>query len=99
MPDVTAQVVKSFGIGEEDDRRSRLRRWVDKQTVKKPSVTYNMILLSLTSTVVWAGVTLAFAGRLADHVCDWGDEGLMCLKTPEQRSVQPASSAVGNPSK
>lgn len=30
-----------------------IRKWIDRLTVRKYSVTYNMILLSLVSTMVW----------------------------------------------
>ena len=89
IKEVTAQVAASFGLGNPSDRRSWFRRWVDKQTVKKPSVTYNMILLSLLATIVWAAVTVTFTGRLMSHICDIKDEGLVCLQTSEQRSAQP----------
>lgn len=93
MEEVAAQVADSLGVGKPNDQRSRLRRWVDKQTVKKPSVTYNMILLSLFSTIVWAAVTVTFTGRLASHICDINDEGLVCLQTPEQQSIQPSAAS------
>lgn len=89
MGDVIDQVSVSLGVGKSSDQRSRLRRWVDKQTVRKPSVTYNMILLSLISTMVWALVTIAFTSRLADHICDIKGGRLSCLQTAQQQAVQP----------
>lgn len=68
LPEVKAQVEKSFGDGQNLEKRSFLRRWVDRQTVRKYSVTYNMILLSLISTIIWTIVFLVFTSRLvANH--------------------------------
>ena len=43
-----------------NQRQSYVRRWVDKQIVKKPSVSYHMILLSIVSTVIWFCAFLFF---------------------------------------
>lgn len=69
LPDVKLQVQKSFSDGQSIERRSFLRRWVDRQTVRKYSVTYNMILLSLISTIIWALVFIIFAVRLGRSCC------------------------------
>jgi hypothetical protein len=88
IADVTAQVSDSLGIGKSGDDRSWLRRWVDRQTARKPSVTYNMILLSLLSTVVWAVVTAAFSWRLAEHVCGSQRGGPSCFSAAQQQAIQ-----------
>ena len=70
MSDVISQVDKSLrsGVG---DGQSWLRRWVNQRIVKKYSVTYNMILLSMFATCLWFLVACVFIFRLADHYCDW----------------------------
>ena len=44
---------------------SHLRKWVDRQVTKKPSVSYNMILLSLVTIVTW---TLLFSTMLIKEI-------------------------------
>ncbi len=41
-----------------------LRKFVDRQTVSKPSVTFNMIILSLVVFIVWVVVSIIFVARL-----------------------------------
>jgi len=41
-------------LGNTRDDKGSLRKWVDKQVLKKPSVSYNMTLLSLGSMLAWA---------------------------------------------
>ena len=66
--EVRAQVERSLASGQASEKRSFVRRWVDRQIVKKYSVTYNMILLSLLSTVVWLLVAVTMATRsLIEH--------------------------------
>ena len=48
--EIRDQVMKSLEAG---GKRSSLRTWIDKQIITKPSVTSQMIYLSLTSTVIW----------------------------------------------
>jgi hypothetical protein len=67
LPEVKNQVSGSLSRGQGLETRSALRRWVDRQTVKKHSVTYNMILLSLVSTIIWAIVFLVFLARLISN--------------------------------
>lgn len=38
-----------------------LRAWVDKEVLKKPSVTYHMILLSLVALLFWVGLFAYYA--------------------------------------
>lgn len=76
--EVIEQVEASFRRS--DEHRAFLRRWVDRQIIKKPSVTYHMIKLSLTSTVVWAIVATTFWWRLGDHLCRGYHWCLFCLK-------------------
>lgn len=64
IPEVIDQVNRSFYDGQDLEKRSALRRWVDRQTVRKHSVTYNMILLSLVSTAIWTIVFIVFSVRL-----------------------------------
>ena len=59
--EIREQVVRSLSAGGE---RSFLRRWIDRQIVKKPSVTSQMIYLSLTSTTIWILVAAILVLRL-----------------------------------
>lgn len=70
LPEVKAQVADSLSHGQDLETRSALRRWVDKQTLRKHSVTYNMILLSLVATAIWAAVFLVFLVRLISKYWD-----------------------------
>ena len=79
LPDVKKQVEQSLSEGQALDRRSSLRKWVDRQTVRKYSVTYNMILLSLVSTAVWFTVFLVFLARLVGHYCRFVDGCVKCF--------------------
>lgn len=63
LTDVRKQVENSLKSGQISEKRSGLRKWVYNMTVRKYSVTYNMILLSLFSTILWFVVTSAFIGR------------------------------------
>lgn len=65
LSEVREQVRRSLQRGQASEKRSFVRRWVDWLTVKKYSVTYNMILLSLVSTVLWFFVAVALAIRSA----------------------------------
>jgi hypothetical protein len=51
------------GIG---SKKSFVRRWVDRQILKKPSVSYNMILLSIFSICLWAYVSIILTWALRD---------------------------------
>lgn len=64
IDDVKKQVRDSLDRGQETERRSFVRRWIDNLTVKKYSVTYNMILLSLVSTAMWFVVATILLVRL-----------------------------------
>ncbi|HEX8224260.1 MAG TPA: hypothetical protein VF605_10640 [Allosphingosinicella sp.] len=79
LPEVKDQVARSLSQGQVLEKRSRLRRWVDGQTVRKHSVTYNMILLSLVSTIIWATVFLVFLGRLILAYREVFDAYLRCF--------------------
>lgn len=78
--DVIKQVEGSLASEGRNDDRSHLRRWVDLQIVKKYSVTYNMILLSMWSTCLWSVVTIVFFIRMIDHYCDFNSGCLTCFK-------------------
>jgi len=78
----TAEVVeqvRSSLYGSHGDGRSFVRKWIDSKVIKKYSVTYNMILLSLFATTVWAMVTGIFVERLVDHYCDLRGWCLTCF--------------------
>jgi hypothetical protein len=64
--EVRRQVEKSLGHGQSAEKRSIIRIWVDRLTIRKYSVTYNMILLSMVSTVIWFFVTIVFLVRAFD---------------------------------
>ncbi len=57
MPDVIDQVRNSLEDAANYGKRSRLRQFLDRQILKKPSVSHYMILLSLTSTILWGVVS------------------------------------------
>ena len=76
MAEVKQQVRESLSSGQGFEVRSWLRRWIDKQTVSKPSVTYNMILLSLFSTLIWLIVTIIIFFRVVAPACTFDD---LCL--------------------
>jgi hypothetical protein len=76
--EVIAQVSKSLGSSHSGEKKSPLRRWVNKSTIKKHSVTYHMILLALCSVAVWIVVLVAFLLRLALYLCDIVDGCLRC---------------------
>ena len=59
-------------------RRWFLRRWVDRQILKKPSVTANMIYLSMMCTAVWALVTSVFAWRIAPSLWRFFENLIAC---------------------
>ena len=68
--DVIDQVRLSFEDAYLSGDKSRARRWIDRQVLKKPSVSHYMILLSLTSMVLWALVSISYGynfGRSAWH--------------------------------
>lgn len=67
--EVVAQVDESLNNGRVSEKRSFLRKWIDRLTARKYSVTYNMILLSLWAVFLWFLVTLVFFVRLIEHYC------------------------------
>lgn len=64
-PDVIKQVKQSLEDASSLGDRGVVRRWLDRQILKKPSVSHYMILLSLTSTALWGAVSLAQVYDLA----------------------------------
>lgn len=77
IAEVIQQVNDSL-VGSQGDGRSFIRKWIDAKIVKKYSVTYNMILLSMFATGVWAVVTIIFTETLVDHYCDLRGWCLIC---------------------
>ena len=67
--------------------RGAVRRWVDTQILKKPSVSHYMIMLSLTSTMLWATVSVAQAYDLARsaYILD----GIAVKGTPDKATSKP----------
>lgn len=53
---IEVQVEQSLTGG---TKRSFFRRWIDRQILKKPSVTFNMIVLSLVATLIWTIISVA----------------------------------------
>lgn len=47
------------------------RKFIDRQILLKPSVTLNMIALSLMVALVWTVISGILAYRLWDEHCDW----------------------------
>ena len=78
-PDIVAQVSNSLQAGVGSGlKRSRVQRFIDRQIIKKPSVSYYMTLLSLSSILLWTIISLVYAvgwvnslhlGRLVDALC------------------------------
>ncbi|MDP9412635.1 MAG: hypothetical protein M3Q08_00760 [Pseudomonadota bacterium] len=66
--EIVQQVETSLGIGWSPAGKSWIRKYIDKQVIKKHSVSYYMIILSLTSTVLWSVVSLAYGVALAKTV-------------------------------
>lgn len=62
--EIKEQVRAALHGAQQEERRSFLRRWIDHLIVKKYSVTYHMIILSLASTLIWLVVTGVFGYRL-----------------------------------
>lgn len=56
--EVRRQVRDSLQIGNTTEGKPSFRRWIDTLTVRKYSVTYNMILLSFWSIIFWFSVTI-----------------------------------------
>jgi hypothetical protein len=59
--EITKQVKSAL---EGNNSRSWVRKWVDRQILKKPSVSYNMILLSIAFTFMWTVISLFFLWNL-----------------------------------
>jgi hypothetical protein len=92
LGEVREQVRRSLATGQAAEKRSLIRRWIDHLTVRKYSVTYNMILLSLVSTVVWFLVAMALVLRsLSGAVEDGGISQTQTIATPPQRHDTPRS--------
>lgn len=53
---IQADVIESFSHGA--DKKGWFQKWLEKQVLKKPSVSYNMTLLSLVFVCVWALLVL-----------------------------------------
>ncbi|PCI63973.1 MAG: hypothetical protein COB37_03200 [Kordiimonadales bacterium] len=56
MVDITLQVENAF----QSEGKPAFRKWIDKLTVKKPSVTQHMITLSFWSTILWGFISLLY---------------------------------------
>lgn len=83
LSEVRNQVRRSLEGGQTLEKRSLIRKWIDRLTVKKYSVTFNMILLSLVSTILWLFVALAmiFRSLVAEHALG-SLQGWLCRATP-----------------
>ena len=80
LAEVRDQVRLSLHNGQVAERRSLVRIWINQMTIKKPSVTYNMILLSLISTILWFFVAAVLLMRTFVGVGVAGSE--MSTKPP-----------------
>lgn len=58
IADVKRQVEKSLVGAVNSGDRNFIRHWIDKQILKKPSVSHYMIMLSLGSTALWLIVAI-----------------------------------------
>lgn len=91
--EVRKQVRESLEKGQKSERRSFVRRWIDDLTIRKYSVTYNMILLSFLSTIVWFVVSVAMVIRSTGFLDAPGSEAARTVTSPpgspKQVSAQP----------
>jgi hypothetical protein len=55
LNEIKANVKSELGVG---GKKSTMRKWIDKKILTKPSVSYQMIQLSMTSVVLWAVVSI-----------------------------------------
>lgn len=78
--EVVNQVETSLLGDGSKQKSSFIRKFVNKEIIKKPSVTYNMILLSLVATMIWAIVTFIFSAKLACRTINsWDFFPLACI--------------------
>lgn len=59
--EVIDQVKKSLEDASASLKRNFVRRWLDRQILKKPSVSHYMILLSLTSSLLWGIISISMS--------------------------------------
>lgn len=69
MGAVTEQVRNS--LNPDASGKSWFRRYIDNRTISKPSVTQNMIALSLIVFVVWLVIAAILGYRLLSEHCEW----------------------------
>ncbi|MBL4602242.1 MAG: hypothetical protein JKY84_05835 [Emcibacteraceae bacterium] len=62
IDEIVSQVKQSL----KNDKKPFLRSWIDKLTLEKYSVTYNMILLSLSSTIIWILISVFLIFEITD---------------------------------
>lgn len=77
--DIIAQVSTSLqGGGSPGTKRGVLQQYIDKQIIRKPSVSYYMTLLSLSSILLWSSVSVIYGvewlesqhlGKIIDTFC------------------------------
>lgn len=77
--DVVAQVTSSLKSSPAGKKVSPVREWVNDRTIEKHSVTYNMILLSMFSSLVWFLVFVSFIIRLIIYL---GTTTKWCVTLP-----------------
>tara|TARA_R110000850_G_scaffold792_2_gene4616 strand:+ start:1706 stop:2248 length:543 start_codon:yes stop_codon:yes gene_type:complete len=77
MRDIREQVRSSL---KGSKKQSFLRRWVDRQIVKKPSVSYHMIILSIISTIVWLFAFLFFSIQIFFDALPLINSSIVCLR-------------------
>lgn len=65
-----ATQVKSSLENSAKENSTVFRRWVNRQVLKKPSVSYHMILLSLASIVLWTLVSTMFLWKIRMRFID-----------------------------
>jgi hypothetical protein len=69
MAAVTEQVRASLDL--HANGKGWFRRYIDRQTIGKPSVTQNMIALSMLVFIVWLLIFLILGYRLFVDHCEW----------------------------
>ncbi|MBD3760869.1 hypothetical protein [Rhizorhabdus sp.] len=78
-PDAVSQVQRELFKDRIFRRRDFFKKWIYNQIVKKHSVTYNIIILSLVSTAVWSLVGVVFYVKLMDHFANLFGRCVICF--------------------
>lgn len=98
--DVIEQVRSSLEDASSSGHRNFVRRWLDKQILRKPSVSHYMILLSLNSTALWIIVSAFYAfdlikpEKMAESIPQSAVNASPGPRTPEPAKPTPRGAEV-----